>query len=121
MFARFHLPGHHAKSARSKAKEVNGNGSHTQLPTSSSQDVPSRSPPFALHSGGATRDPLSPCRLGYLYSAPLVHKAGGQAKELDMQDGMHIDIGQELGRLKHTLHDAQRRILFRAEVATVKN
>jgi hypothetical protein len=50
-----------------------------------------------------------------------VHKAGGQAKELDMQDGMHIDIGQELGRLKHTLHDAQRRILFRAEVATVKN
>jgi hypothetical protein len=46
---------------------------------------------------------------------------GGQAKELDMQDGMHMDIGQELARLKRTLHDAQRRIMFRAEVATVKN
>ena len=46
---------------------------------------------------------------------------GGQAKELDMQDGMHMDIGQEVGRLKRTLHDARRRIMFRAEVATVKN
>lgn len=49
------------------------------------------------------------------------HNIGGQAKELDMQDGMHIDIGQEVGRLKRTLHDARRRIMFRAEVATVKN
>ena len=46
---------------------------------------------------------------------------GGQAKELDMQEGMHIDIGQELARIKGTLHEAQRRIMFRAEVATVKN
>lgn len=38
-----------------------------------------------------------------------------------MQDGMHIDIGQELQRLKKTLNEAQRKIMFRAEVATVKN
>lgn len=38
-----------------------------------------------------------------------------------MQDGMQLDVGQELARLKRTLQDAQRRIMFRAEVATVKN
>lgn len=54
-------------------------------------------------------------------SPPLPHNAGGQAKELDMQDGMQLDVGQELARLKRTLQDAQRRIMFRAEVATVKN
>jgi len=46
---------------------------------------------------------------------------GGQAKELDMQDGGQMDIGQELAGIKRTLRDAQRRIIFRAEVATVKN
>ena len=38
-----------------------------------------------------------------------------------MQDGMHIDVGQELVRLKKTLREAKRKIMFRAEVATVKN
>jgi hypothetical protein len=55
---------------------------------------------------------------------PTPHYAptpGGQAKELDLQDGAQIDIGQELARLKRTLADAQRRLIFRAEVATVKN
>lgn len=54
-------------------------------------------------------------------SSPPNRNAGGQAKELDMQDGMQLDVGQELARLKRTLQDAQRRIMFRAEVATVKN
>lgn len=47
--------------------------------------------------------------------------SGGQAKELDWQDGVHIDTSQEMARLKKTLLEAQRRLLFRAEVATVKN
>ena len=125
MFTRFHFPG--SKSAREAAAAAAKDGgggsssSSTHVSTPLQESNPTRSPSFLLHGGGVPQGPLAPCRLGYLYSAPLVHKAGGQAKELDMQDGMHIDIGQELGRLKRTLHDAQRRILFRAEVATVKN
>ncbi|KAM3575264.1 hypothetical protein VYU27_002850 [Nannochloropsis oceanica] len=131
MFARFHFPGSRSSRDSGAAAAKDGGGSSSSssskdgtlrhVSTQLQEPNPTRSPSFMLHGGGMPQGPLAPCRLGYLYSAPLVHKAGGQAKELDMQDGMHIDISQELGRLKRTLHDAQRRILFRAEVATVKN
>ena len=111
-----------ASSASSSSSSTPHPDVGSPTPASSSSLLRSPATGTGTSGGGATpMGPMAPCRLGYLYSAPLVHKVGGQAKELDMQDAMHIDIGQEVGRLKRTLHDAQRRILFRAEVATVKN
>ena len=59
---------------------------------------------------------LSPNRIAYLYSVPLIHRLGNVVHEPDV-----LDTGQELQSLRKTLIESGRRLTFRAEVATVRN